>query len=183
MRVKYGLIRWAGFLEHKDILSEQSRKKAGQFFRGVQRLEQDEIKLLHEKYVTGDWVTFDSDLCVLFNNRPLTDSAIAEKRGVALKDYRLKRQEIEKKLQRFIGEEHSKSDEKEKQELEKFHLVVGRNLYLKCYEVSKHFLDEVKIIEVTPSKQEAKACSIVDENKLKRYGFEREKIQLWHSLI
>ena len=178
MRVNYVLRRWAGFMKYRNILDEQSRTEAGQFFRGLQRLEQDEVQLLHEKYVTGDWVTFDSWLGVYFNNKPLSDAVLAERRNIKIKDYRLKRSRIEKKLQRFLVEEWCTSDEKEKQALEEFHLVVGTNLYLKRYEVSCYFSGEVKSVEVTPNEWEAKTCTPADEMKLKRHGFKRKKIDL-----
>ena len=176
MRVNYGLRRWAGFMKYKNILDERSRTEAGQFFRGLQRLEQDEVRLLHEKYVTGDWVTFDSWLGVYFNNKPLSDAVLAERRNIKIKDYRLKRSGIEKKLQRFLVEEWCTSDEKEKQALEEFHLVVGTNLYLKRYEVSRYFPDDVKAIEVTPDEEKAKTCTATDEEKLRFYGFERRRL-------
>lgn len=176
MRVKFDLRRWAGFLEHRNILDDQTKKEAGQFFRGLQRLEQEEVRLLHEKYVTGVWITYDNRLGVYFNNLALSDSEIAKKRGIKLEGYRLKRQITEKKLQHFINEERQASDEAEKQALEQFHLVVGTNLYLKRYEVGTRFPTEVIAMEVTPNEQEAKTCTPVDEMKLKRHGFQRKKM-------
>ena len=177
MIASYHLRRWNGYVTYKDILNNRQRKEAGQFFRAIQKLEKDEIRLLHEKYVTTDWVTFDRNLCVMFNNRSIPDEILAKKHHKNLDKYRFERRSIERKLQRFMIEEKNKSDEKEAQGLDQFIMIIGDGLYLKSYEVSPYFSWEVKEVTVTPNDWEAVACSLKDEALLSKYGFKRRKIR------
>lgn len=130
------LRQWQGYIDLSGELAEWDRKSATVFFNALKQIEESDVKLLSDKYVTyiKRRIT-NQQYGKPFSAEPATDKAMADLYGIKTKEYTRRRLEAEARLETKIKGITDVYNEKQLAELSEFNLRMGR-LYLKSYEAS-----------------------------------------------
>lgn len=135
IRLKWFFAHWKGYVINREYLSERERYAALIFFKGLKQLDQEELTLLKEKYYTdrpaqANFITGISKTYLQYS-----DEVMAMKLDMSIRDYRMKRIKIEKKLEMILHKAKQEQKEYLSNQAEEFTLKTGR-LYLKSFEVT-----------------------------------------------
>lgn len=150
---KHYLRQWQGYIELSSELTEWDQKAATVFFNALKQVDEADVKLLSDKYVTHiKRRVISQQYGKPFSAEPGTDKAMADLYGIEPYEYRQRRVEAEARLETQIKGITGVYNEKQIAKLPEFNLKMGK-LYLKSYEPS--FLgiirDEV-VFTLDPSK-------------------------------
>lgn len=178
IRLKWYLSHWKGYVINREHLSERERYFAVIFFKSLKRLDHEEFMFLKEKYYTDipSKSNIETDLIETYKQH--SDETMANKLGIKVNDYKIKRIRLENKLKRIIEEVQKEQNLLITNEAEEITLKAG-NLYLKSYD--KSFLGRISPDYVlTQDGNQAKVFHKDDplvEAFIFRLGMEKEPVK------